>query len=126
MLGAVRVVGEQDQLGAGGEDEHDADHRLLQLAHPALAPQEERGRRQRRRNRADLHRPAVRFPAHRVRGDHPEPRDLSDRQIDEHDAALQHELSQRHVRRQHQNPGEERGKQDRQLNVRHARHRPGR
>jgi len=38
MLRAVRVEAEQDQLGARGHDENDADHRLLQFGEAALAP----------------------------------------------------------------------------------------
>ena len=51
---------------------------------------------------ADLHAPAFRLEAERVGGGHAEARDLRDGEVDEDDAAIEHLLAQRHMRRQHQ------------------------
>ena len=48
----------------------------------------------------------------RVRRDHAERRDLRDREIDEHDAAPQHLLAERHVRQRDEDAGDERRPQD--------------
>jgi hypothetical protein len=45
--------------------------------------------RQRRDRRRDLHRPAARIGVAETRDNHAERGDLRDRQVDEHDAALQ-------------------------------------
>ena len=60
----------------------------------------------------DLHRPALRLEAQRIGRDDTDAGDLRDRQVDEHDAALQYLRAQRHMRGQHQQAGQQRRQQD--------------
>ncbi len=54
----------------------------------------------------------MRFEADSIGGDYAKPRHLRDGEIDEDDAALQHKLAQRHMRREHENAGEKSWQKD--------------
>ena len=111
----MRVVGEQQDLRRGRQHEQDADQRFLHLGPPALGPGEQQRAAQRRGHGGELRRPARQLVAERVRRDHAERGDLRDREVDEHDAALQHLLPERHVREHYQQAGEQRRPQDAQV-----------
>jgi hypothetical protein len=117
MLGAVGIVAEQNDLSACGHHKDDPDHRLLKAGEAALSPNQEGGCNEGGGDSTDLDRPAVGLPAHRVGSDHSEPGDLGDRQIDEDDPALEHELAQRHMRRKYQQPRQKCGKQNFEINT---------
>jgi len=106
MLAAVRVAGEQQQASARRQHEQHADQRLLDLRPAALGPGQHQGSEQRRRQRRHLNRPALRLEPHRVRRNDANSGDLRDRQVDENDPAIEHLGAQRHVRGQHQQPGQ--------------------
>ena len=76
--------------------------------------------------RRDLHRGALRLPAEAVGEDHAEPGDLRHREVDEHDAALEHLHAERHVRRGHEQAGDERRPQDAEARRRRASFQPPR
>ncbi len=115
MLATVRVVRQQQDARARCQHEQHADQRLLLLRHAVFGPGEQRGAEQRGTDRRRLHHQPLRAEPHGVGRDHAQARDLRDRQIDEHDAAVEHLPAQRHVRGQHQQPGEERQTEDREV-----------
>ena len=98
--------------GARREDEHHADQRLLLLRRAPLGPGQQPRAEQGRRDGRGLHGDAALGQAERVGGDHAEPGDLRDREVDEDDAAVEHLHAERHVRREHQQAGDERRAED--------------
>ncbi len=112
MFTAVRIVRQQQDAGGRGQHEHDADHRFLDLRPAPVGPVEDPRGDERGADGRDLHHEAACLPAHRVRGDDAEARDLRDREVDEDDAAAQDLLPERHVRAQHQHTGEKRRQDD--------------
>jgi hypothetical protein len=72
-----------------------------------LRPGQQPGAEQRRRDGGGLHRDAALGQAEGIGGDDAEAGDLGDREIDEDDAAVEHLLAERHVRRQHQQAGDQ-------------------
>ena len=108
MLGAVRVIAQQNDFSARCHDKDHPDHPLLKGREVALAPNQKGGGKEGGGDRADLDRPAIGLPAQRIGCDYSEPSDLSDRQIDKDDPALKDELAQWYMRRKYQQPGEKR------------------
>ena len=102
MLAAVRIVREQQQAAGRREHEQRADQRLLIIRPLAIGPGQQRAAEQRRDRGGDLDAVAVLVDADVLREDHAERGDLRDREIDEDDAAREHLLAERHVRRQHE------------------------
>ena len=111
MLGAVRVAVQQQQRQARGQHEQYTDQRFLLCGEAPFGVRQQRGAGERGAGGNRLHRPAMRLEAEHLGGDHAEHRDLGNGQIDEHDAALQHFLAERHVRGEHQQPGQQRRQQ---------------
>ena len=107
MLAAVRVAGEQQQSHARREDEEHADQRLLLLRRAPFGPSQQPGTEERRSDRGGLHGEAVLGDAERVGGDHAEPRDLRDREVDEDDAAIEHLHAERDVGREDEQPSDQ-------------------
>ena len=77
-----------------------------------LGPGQQQRAGQRRGARRELRAPPFDRQLETVGRDHAEPRHLRDGEVDEHDAAGQHLLSQRHVRNRHQHAGDQRRPQD--------------
>src|SRR6185295_2684363 len=69
-----------------------------------LRPRKEERAGERSDERRDLHRPALRLQAEAVGEDHAQARDLSDGEVDEHDAAAQHLYAERSMRGRDQQP----------------------
>jgi hypothetical protein len=90
VLAAVRIAGQHQDAGAGSQDEHDADHRLLLAGHAPFHPRQQPGAQQGRGAGRQLHRDTALRQADRIGADHAQAGDLRDRQVDEHDASLQH------------------------------------
>ena len=124
MFAAVRIVGQQQDAGAGGEDEQQADQRLLDLRPAPTAPgQQQRGGAgggRRRRLGGDVE-AAVAAPLGQAGGDDAQRRHLGDGQVDEDDALAQHLAAERHVGRQHQQAGGERHQQQTPVDAVHFR-----
>ena len=112
MLAALRITGQQQDAGAGCEDEQHADQRFLLLRSAALGPGQQQSAEQRRADGSSLHRHPARGQPERHCGDHAQAGDLRDRQVDKDDAALEHLRTERHVGGQHQQPGEQRRPED--------------
>jgi hypothetical protein len=70
MLGAMRIVAQQNDFGARCHDEDHPDHRLLKGGETVLTPNQKSGGEQGRDNSSDLDRPAVGFPPHGVGSDY--------------------------------------------------------
>jgi hypothetical protein len=81
---------------------------FLHLRPVLLGPGEEQRAGERRGERRRLHAQPVRLEAEPVGEDHAQPRDLRHREIDEDDAAREHLDAERRVRRDDQQPGDER------------------
>ena len=125
IFAAVRVVGKQQDLRRGRQHEEDPDQGLLHLGPPALGPGEQQRARKRGGHGSDLRGPARELMTERVGRDDSKRGDLCDREIDEHDSALQDLLSERHVRQHDQEAGDERRPQDAEVDgeIAHLRHR---
>src|SRR6185369_1797719 len=108
MLGAVRIRGEEQDRRIGRKDERDPDHRLLHVGPQLFSPVEEERAGERRGQGGSLNRDALRLVAETVREDHPEPRDLRYREIDEHDATIEHLDAERRVGRRDEEPRDQR------------------
>src|SRR6478672_4759913 len=108
MLGPVRIHGEEQDGRIGRKDERDTDHRLLHFGPQLFGPVKEERAGERRSKGGSLNRDALRLVAEPVRENHPEPCDLRHREIDEHDAAIQHLDAERRVCCRHQEPRGER------------------
>ena len=115
VLAAVRIVGEQQDLRGRCEHEQDADQRLLHFGALALGPGEQQRAGQCGGARRRLRAPAFDGQLEAVGRDHAETGDLRDREVDEHDAARQHLLSERHMRNRHQHAGDQRRPQDAEI-----------
>jgi hypothetical protein len=112
MLAGMRIGREEQQRAGRRQHEHDADGRFLHVVPAAVGPREKQRSEQRRAQCTDLHRAALRLEA-RPAGEHDtDPCNLSNREIDEDDAAIQHLNAQWNMRCGHENPGRERGPQD--------------
>ena len=112
VFAAVRIVGQQQDLRRGRQHEQDADQRLLHLGTLAFGPGEQQRAGQRGGGGRESARPTLRWVVRSGSRDDAERRHLRDGEIDEHDAAGQHLLSQRHVRDRHQHAGDQRRPQD--------------
>ena len=98
----MRVASEQQDAAGRRKNEQDANQWFLD-ARPALfGPAQAHGGHQRGTRGDDLDLIALGIPLQRVGRNNAQPGDLCDRQVNEDDAALQHLLTQRHVRAQHQ------------------------
>jgi hypothetical protein len=107
VLTAVRVVGQQQDASSGRQHEYDADKRFLDFGPAPVSPVQDPCGDECSADGRDLHHEATCFPPHCVRGDNAESCDLSDREVDEDNAAAQDFLPERHVRTQHQQTGKE-------------------
>jgi len=108
VLAAVRIAGQQQDACAGCQDEHHADQRFLLLRHATLGPSQQQRAELSRAQRRHLHLDAALGHSQRISGNHADPSDLRNRQIDEHNATVQHLSAQRHVGREHQEPSDHR------------------
>ena len=81
----------------------------------AFRPGQQQRARKRRGAGGRLRAPAFDGQTEAVGRDHAEAGDLRDGQVDEHDAARQHLLSERHVRDRDQKTGDQRRPQDAQI-----------
>ena len=86
-MGILRKI--QDRC-TGGDDEHNPDHRLLNLRPTPFGPRQQHRAGKGRDERRDLHCGAGRLPAEVISVNDADPRDLRYGEIDEYDAALKH------------------------------------
>ncbi len=112
MLATVRILGQHQYSCRRGQDETDTDERFLDGGPALVCPVQYVCRDQRSRYCGDLHHESFRFPAHRIRRDHAESRNLCDGEIDKNDSTPQNLRSERHVRTQNQQARQERGQDD--------------
>ena len=128
--GRTHEAGHETGLGkqsrAGGVESTDPEPGTGQEQHhqerPDHGDQGDAGRNQRSRHGRKLHHPAARFPTHCVRSNHPQARDLRDREVDEDDAAAEDLRAERYVSAEHQQARNECGNDDAQLELAHSRY----
>ena len=103
VLTALRIAGQQQDLGGGGEHEYHADDRLLDFRPFALSVQVSRSAPSRAAASAETctATPCGSKPT-KSAVHHADSGDLGDGDVDEHDAAGQHLHAQRHVGRSDQ------------------------
>ena len=120
MLSSARIVRKNEEFDARRDNEQHADESFLDLRPFLLGPGEGQRSQQSRGSCRNLNPPSLRFKTHRVGGRHTQTRHLRDGEIDEHNAARQNLLAQRHMGRKDQHPGEKCGKENAELNRAHG------
>ncbi len=109
------IIGQEQDAAGRGQHEEGADQRLLNLREAALGPGEEQGAGDSSRSRGQLHPEAREVKVHPIGRDDTQAGDLGHCQIDEDDASRQHLASHGHVGRQHEDPRQHGGAQNREV-----------
>ena len=106
MLATLRIIGQQQQRTAGRQYEQSADQRFLILRPATISPRQQASAKKRSDRRGDLDAKPVLVDAEKTGRNYPERGNLRYCQVDEDNAARQHLLAERNMRREHDQTGQ--------------------